>query len=51
MDEIDKLINALEEKEKSSFDEMELLLDSVDNLIQQTNTELSSENNNNDSKT
>ena len=34
MDEIDKLINVLEEKEKSSFDEMELLLDSVDNLIE-----------------
>ena len=51
MDEIDKLINSLEEKEKSSFEDMELLLDSVDNLIQQTNTELSSENNNDDSKT
>ena len=51
MDEIDKLINSLDEKEKSSFKDMELLLDSVDNLIQQTNKELSSENNNDDSKT
>ena len=51
MDEIDKLINSLDEKEKSSFKDMELLLDSVDNLIQQTNIELSSENNNDDSKT
>ena len=51
MDEIDKLINNLEEKSKSSFEEMELLLDSVDNLIQETNKELSSENNKDDSKT
>jgi hypothetical protein len=51
MDEIDKLINSLEEKEKSSFEDMELLIDSVDNLIQQTNTELLSENNKDDSKT
>lgn len=51
MDEIDKLIVSLEEKENSSFDDMEILLDSVDNLIQQTNTELSSENNKDDSKT
>ena len=51
MDEIDKLISNLGEKEKSSFEEMELLLDSVDNLIQDTNKELSLENNNDDSKT
>ena len=51
MDEIDKLISNLGEKEKSSFEEMELLLDSVDNLIQETNKELSLENNNDDSKT
>ena len=51
MDEIDKLINNLEEKSKSSFEEIELLLDSVDNLIQETNKELSSENNKDDSKT
>ena len=51
MDEIDKLISNLGEKEKSSFEEMELLLDSVDNLIQETKKELSLENNNDDSKT
>ena len=51
MDEIDKLINDLEEKSKTSFEEIDLLLDSVDNLIQNTNKELSSENNNDDSKT
>ena len=51
MDEIDKLINDLEEKSKTSFEEIDLLLDSVDNLIQDTNKELSSENNNDDSKT
>ena len=44
MDEIDKLINDLEEKSKTSFEEIDLLLDSVDNLIQNTNKELSSEN-------
>ena len=51
MDEIDKLIINLEEKSKSTFEEMDLLLDSVDNLIQETNKELSLENNNDDSKT
>ena len=51
MEEIDKLINNLEEKEKTSFEEMELLLDSVDNLIQETNKELSLDNNKDDSKT
>ena len=51
MDEIDKLINDLEEKSKTSFEEIDLLLDSVDNLIQNTNKELSSDNNNDDSKT
>ena len=51
MDEIDKLIINLEEKSKTTFEEMDLLLDSVDNLIQETNKELSLENNNDDSKT
>ena len=51
MEEIDKLIINLEEKSKSTFEEMDLLLDSVDNLIQETNKELSLENNNDDSKT
>ena len=36
MDEIDKLIINLEEKLKTTFEEMDLLLDSVDNLIQET---------------
>ena len=51
MDEIDKMINNLEEKSKTSFEEMDLLLDSVDNLIKETTKELSSENNIDNSKT
>ena len=51
MEEIDKLIINLEEKSKTTFEEMDLLLDSVDNLIQETNKELALENNNDDSKT
>ena len=51
MEVIEKEISALEEKEKTSFEEMDKLLDSMDTLIKDTNNELSEETNKNDSKT
>ena len=46
-----KCENTTEKQICHSFEDMELLIDSVDNLIQQTNNELLSENNKDDSKT
>ena len=51
MEEIEKVILSLEEKEKTSFEEMDKLLDSMDTLIKDTNKELSIEKNKNDSST
>ena len=51
MEEIEKVILSLEEKEKTSFEEMDNLLDSMDTLINDSNKELSNEKNKNDSMT
>ena len=48
MEDIEKAISSLEEKEKTSFEEMDKLIDSIDNLINDTNNEL--EKNKEDSK-
>ena len=48
MEDIVKAISSLEEKEKTSFEEMDKLIDSIDNLINDTNNEL--EKNKEDSK-
>ena len=45
------MISSLEEKEKTSFEEMEKLIDSIDTLINDTNNELSDEKNKNDINT
>ena len=51
MEEIEKAILSLEEKEKTSFEEMDNLIDSIDTLINETNNELSGEKNKNDINT
>ena len=51
MDDIEKSLSVLEDKEKTSFEEMDKLLDSIDTLINETNNELSDENNKDESKT
>ena len=51
MEEIEKSIIDLEEKETKTFEEMDDLLDSIDNLINETNNKLSEENNKDESKT
>ncbi len=51
MEEIEKSIIDLEEKETKTFEEMDGLLDSIDNLINDTNNKLSEENNKDESKT
>ena len=51
MEEIEKAILSLEEKEKTSFEEMDKLIDSIDTLINDTNNELSGEKNKNDINT
>ena len=51
MDDIDKMIISLEDKENATFEEMDKLIDSIDNVIQETNNELSLDNNKDDSKT
>ena len=51
MEEIEKTIIALEEKETKTFEEMDSLLDSIDNLINDTNNKLSEEKNKDESKT
>ena len=51
MDDIEKSLSVLEDKEKTSFEEMDILLDSIDTLINETNNELSDENNKDESKT
>ena len=51
MEEIEKVILSLEEKEKTSFEEMNKLIDSIDLLINDTNNELSEEKNKNDVNT
>ena len=51
MEEIEKAILSLEEKEKTSFEEMDNLIDSIDTLINDTNNELSGEKNKNDINT
>ena len=51
MEDLDKIITSLEEKEKTSFDEMGKLLDSIDNIISDTNKELSESNNKDESNT
>ena len=40
MEEIEKAILSLEEKEKTSYEEMDKLIDSIDTLINDTNNEL-----------
>jgi len=50
MEDIEKTILALEEKETKTFEEMDTLLDSIDTLINDTNNELSKEKNKDDSK-
>ena len=49
MEDIEKTISSLEEKEKTSFEEMDKLIDSLDNLINDTKNEL--EKNKDSSKT
>ena len=51
MEEIEKVILSLEEKEKTSFEEMDNLLNSMDTLINDSNKELSIEKNKDDSMT
>ena len=51
MDDIDKMIISLEDKENATFEEMDKLIDSIDNVIQETNNELSLDNNKDESKT
>ena len=51
MEEIEKEISSLEEKEKTSFEEMDNLLDSIEKLISETNNELLEEKNKDNSKT
>ena len=51
MEDIEKTLSALEEKEKTSFEEMDTLLDSIDTLINETNNELSEDKNKDESMT
>ena len=51
MEDIEKTLSALEEKEKTSFEEMDTLLDSIDTLINETNNELSQDKNKDESMT
>jgi len=51
MEDVEKALSVLEDKEKTSFEEMDKLLDSIDTLINETNNELSDENNKDESKT
>ena len=51
MEDIEKTLSALEEKEKTSFEEMDSLLDSIDTLINETNNELSQDKNKDESMT
>jgi len=51
MEDIEKTLSALEEKEKTSFEEMDTLLDSIDTLIKETNNELSEDKNKDESMT
>ena len=51
MEDVEKALSFLEDKEKTSFEEMDKLLDSIDTLINETNNELSDENNKDESKT
>ena len=51
MEDIEKTLSALEEKEKTSFEEMDTLLDSIDTLINETNNELSDDKNKDESMT
>lgn len=50
MEDIEKTILALEEKETKTFEEIDTLLDSIDTLINDANNELSEEKNKDDSK-
>ena len=51
MEDIEKTLSTLEEKEKASFEEMDTLLDSIDTLIKETNNELSDDKNKDESMT
>ena len=51
MEDIEKALSALEEKEKTSFEEMDSLLDSIDTLVKETNNELSDDKNKDESLT
>ena len=51
MEDIEKTLSTLEEKEKTSFEEMDTLLDSIDTLIKETNNELSDDKNKDESMT
>jgi len=51
MEDIEKALSSLEEKEKTSFEEMDTLLDSIDTLINETNNELSEDKNKDESMT
>ena len=51
MEDIEKSLSVLEDKEKTSFEEMDKLLDSIDTLVNETNNELSDGNNKDESKT
>ena len=51
MEDIEKVMLNLEEKEKTSFEEMDKLIDTIDNLINETNNELSDEKNKDESQT